>query len=33
MRDMGKIKVLVNDVYPTVNGGIIKDVLMSKINA
>ncbi len=31
MRDMGKIKALVNATYPTVNGGIIKDVLMSKI--
>lgn len=32
MKDMGKIKVLVNATYPTVNGGIIKDVLMSRIN-
>ena len=32
MKDMGKIKALVNATYPTVNGGIIKDVLMSKIN-
>ena len=31
MKDMGKIKPLVNATYPTVNGGIIKDVLMSKI--
>ena len=31
MKDMGKIKSLVNAVYPTVNGGIIKDILMSKI--
>lgn len=32
MRDMGKVKALVNEKYPTVNGGIIKDVLMAKIN-
>lgn len=32
MKDMGKIKALVNATYPTVNGGIIKDVLMSRIN-
>lgn len=31
MRDMGEVKKLVNAVYPTVNGGVIKDVLMSKI--
>lgn len=31
MRDMGEVKKLVNAVYPTVNGGIIKDVLMSRI--
>ena len=31
MKDMGKIKPLVNATYPTVNGGVIKDVLMSKI--
>jgi uncharacterized protein YqeY len=31
MRDMGEIKKLVNSTYPTVNGGVIKDVLMSKI--
>lgn len=31
MRDMGEVKRLVNAVYPTVNGGIIKDVLMSRI--
>ena len=31
MRDMGEVKNLVNAVYPTVNGGIIKDVLMSRI--
>ena len=32
MKDMGKIKALVNATYPTVNGGVIKDVLMSRIN-
>ena len=32
MKDMGKIKNLVNATYPTVNGGIIKDVLIFKIN-
>ena len=32
MKDMGKIKPLVNATYPTVSGNIIKDVLMSKIN-
>ena len=32
MKDMGKIKALVNATYPTVNGGVIKDVLMKKIN-
>ena len=32
MKDMGKIKALVNATYPTINGGVIKDVLMSKIN-
>jgi uncharacterized protein YqeY len=31
MRDMGEVKKLVNTVYPTVNGGVIKDVLMSRI--
>ena len=31
-KDMGKIKALANATYPTVNGGIIKDVLMSRIN-
>ena len=31
MRDMGKIKPLVAATYPTVNGGVIKDVLMSRI--
>lgn len=31
MKDMGKIKTLVNATYPTINGGIIKDVLMSKL--
>ena len=31
MKDMGKIKTLVNATYPTVNGGIIKDVLMNRI--
>ena len=31
MRDMGEVKKLVNAVYPTVNGGIIKDVLISRI--
>ena len=31
MRDMGEVKKLVNAVYPTVNGRIIKDVLMSRI--
>lgn len=32
MKDMGKIKPLVNAFYPTLNGSLIKDVLMSKIN-
>jgi hypothetical protein len=32
MRDMGKIKGLVTAVYPTVNGKIIQQVLMGKIN-
>lgn len=31
MKDMGKIKPMINATYPTINGGIIKDVLMSKI--
>ena len=31
MRDMGEVKKLVNAVYPTVNGGVIKDILMSRI--
>lgn len=31
MKDMGKIKGIVNATYPTVNGGVIKDVLMSKM--
>jgi uncharacterized protein YqeY len=31
MKDMGNIKGIVNATYPTVNGGVIKDVLMSKI--
>ena len=31
MRDMVEVKKLVNAVYPTVNGRIIKDVLMSRI--
>lgn len=32
MKDMGKIKGLVTAVYPTVNGKIIQQVLMGKIN-
>jgi uncharacterized protein YqeY len=32
MKDMGKIKPLVTATYPTVNGSVIKDVLMTKIN-
>ena len=32
MRDMGKIKSLVNATYPTVTGNLIKDVVMSRIN-
>ena len=32
MKDMGKIKNLVNATYPTINGGIIKEILMAKIN-
>ena len=32
MKDMGKIKALVNATYPTVNGSVIKDVLMKRIN-
>ena len=32
MRDMGKIKSLVNATYPSVSGNIIKDVLMGRIN-
>ena len=32
MRDMGKIKPIITSVYNTVNGELIKDVLMSKIN-
>jgi len=32
MRDMGKIKPIVTSVYNTIDGGMIKDVLMSKIN-
>lgn len=31
MRDMGKIKPIVTSVYSTIDGGMIKDVLMSKI--
>lgn len=31
MKDMGKIKNLVTATYPTVNGGIIKDVLIGKL--
>ena len=31
MKDMGKIKPLINATYPTVNGGIIKDVLTNKL--
>ena len=31
MKDMGNIKGIVNATYPTVNGGVIKDVLMSKM--
>lgn len=30
MKDMGKIKPLVNATYPTITGNIIKDVLTSK---
>ena len=32
MRDMGKIKSLVNATYPTVTGNLIKDVVLSRIN-
>jgi len=32
MKDMGKIKGLVTATYPTVNGKIIQQVLMGKIN-
>ena len=32
MRDMGKIKPLVTATYPTVNGKVIQEVLVSKIN-
>jgi hypothetical protein len=32
MKDMGKIKPLVTATYPTINGSVIKDVLMTKIN-
>jgi uncharacterized protein YqeY len=32
MKDMGKLKELVTAVYPTVNGKIIQQVLMGKIN-
>jgi uncharacterized protein YqeY len=32
IRDMGKIKSLVNATYPSVSGNIIKDVLMGRIN-
>lgn len=32
MKDMGKIKGIVTSTYPTINGSIIKDVLMTKIN-
>ena len=32
MRDMGKIKPIVTSVDSTIDGGMIKDVLMSKIN-
>lgn len=32
MKDMGKIKALVNAKYPTVSGNDIKDVLMKRIN-
>jgi uncharacterized protein YqeY len=31
MKDMGKIKPLVNATYPTVNGKIIQEVLVSKL--
>jgi hypothetical protein len=30
MRDMGKIKSLVTATYPTVNGKVIQEVLVSK---
>ena len=32
MKDMGKIKPIINAVYSTVEGGLIKDVLLAKIN-
>jgi uncharacterized protein YqeY len=32
MKDMGKIKPLVAATFPTINGSVIKDVLMTKIN-
>jgi uncharacterized protein YqeY len=32
MKDMGKIKPMVNSVYPTVNGGLIKEILIGRIN-
>ena len=31
MKDMGQIKPIVNKIYPTINGGLIKEILVSKI--
>ena len=31
MKDMGQIKPIVNATYPTINGGLIKEILVSKI--
>ena len=31
IKDMGQIKPIVNKIYPTINGGLIKEILVSKI--
>jgi len=31
MKDMGQIKPIVNKIYPTINGGLIKEILISKM--
>ena len=31
MKDMGQIKPIVNKIYPTINGGLIKEILLSKM--